>query len=153
MSYCINYDYEKTERQIRKAKPFPISCARIREKHEDIALQVGCNCKFKLPPRGYPSPILHAFRDGSSWPVPSNVLPSASIAAGHDIKHSSDIHELAARYVELKRQLAGMEKSLCRVEQEIAANLKQTGANSIETEFGLLEVRERGERVELVIKL
>jgi hypothetical protein len=34
ISNCINYDYEYTEKKIRKMKSFPISCPKIREKHE-----------------------------------------------------------------------------------------------------------------------
>jgi len=108
ISHCINYDYEHTERQIRKMKPFPISCPRIRQKHEDFALELGCNCSFKLPPKGYPSPILHVFRDGHTPTVKDNVtagFESDSKDAG------SEIGSRLRKYIELKRQLAGVRKA------------------------------------------
>ncbi len=67
ISNCINYDYDYTEKQIKKMKSYPISCYRIREKHEDFALDLGCNCSLKFPPGGYPSPVLHAFRRRNKW--------------------------------------------------------------------------------------
>lgn len=151
ISNCINYDYEYTQRQIRKRKPFPISCARIREKHESFALELGCDCTFKLPPKGYPAPILHAFKDGHTWPVSTHVAISRDVATGID-RNNNDFNELMRRYIELKRQLAGIEKSLRRIEEEMAAVMKQRGKNSVATEFGIMEMREHGNRVDWIIK-
>jgi len=151
ISNCINYDYEYTERQIRKMKPFPISCARIREKHENFALELGCDCNFKLPPKGYPAPILHALRGGHTWPAPTRVAISREVATDID-RNNNDFNELIRRYIELKRQLAGIETSLRRIEEEMAAALKQRGKTTIETGFGIIQMKERENRVDWIIK-
>ncbi len=64
----INYDYDITEKYIRKMKEYPISCPRIREVHQDLLGAVECQCEFRLPPRGYPSPILYALQAGTRPP-------------------------------------------------------------------------------------
>lgn len=61
----INYNYDITEKYIRTMKEYPISCPKIREVHEDLLGIVQCQCDFKLPPRGYPSPVLYAFQAGT----------------------------------------------------------------------------------------
>jgi len=58
MGYCLNYDRHHTQRYIDNRKESPISCARIMENFFEIA-ETFCDCKFKLPPRSYPSPVLY----------------------------------------------------------------------------------------------
>ncbi len=58
MGYCMNYDRHHTQRYIDTRKESPISCARIMENFFEIA-ESFCDCKFKLPPRSYPSPVLY----------------------------------------------------------------------------------------------
>lgn len=59
ISHCINYDYQYTQRQIERRKESPMSCAKIMENFPELAETLPCACKFKLPPRSYPSPILY----------------------------------------------------------------------------------------------
>ena len=59
ISYCINYDYHYTQRQIERRKESPISCAKIMENFSELAETLPCDCKFNLPPRSYPSPFLY----------------------------------------------------------------------------------------------
>ncbi len=59
ISYCINYDPRYTQRQIDRRKSSPISCARIMEYFPELTESLSCGCKFKLPPKSYPSPILY----------------------------------------------------------------------------------------------
>jgi len=59
ISYCINYDYQYTQKQIERRKESPMSCAKIMENFPELAEALGCGCKFKLPPRSYPSPVLY----------------------------------------------------------------------------------------------
>lgn len=59
ISYCINYDYQYTQKQIERRKDSPISCARIMENFPELAETLPCECKFHLPPRSYPSPVLY----------------------------------------------------------------------------------------------
>lgn len=59
ISFCINYDYQYTQKQIERRKESPISCARIMENFPELSETLHCDCKFKLPPRSYPSPVLY----------------------------------------------------------------------------------------------
>lgn len=153
ISNCINYDYEYTERQIRRKKSFPISCGRIKEKHESIALEVGCDCNLRLPRGGYPSPILHALQGKNAWPVSDRSLSLNTSAGPGNPESGNNITLCLRRYIELKRQLVGVEKSLSRIETEMSGIMTQMGKNCVETEFGMLERREHGLNTEWIIKL
>ena len=59
MGYCINYNQDYTERQIQRRKENPISCAKIADYFPDLVESLSCQCKFKLPSRGYPSPVMY----------------------------------------------------------------------------------------------
>ena len=59
ISYCINYDYQYTQHQIERRKENPMSCAKIMENFPELAETLPCNCKFNLPLRSYPSPVLY----------------------------------------------------------------------------------------------
>ncbi len=58
ISYCINYNYNYTQHQIERRKESPMSCAKIMENFPELAETLPCDCKFNLPPRGYPSPVI-----------------------------------------------------------------------------------------------
>jgi len=152
ISNCINYDYNFTEKKIRKIKPYPISCARIREKHEDIALELGCDCHLKIPPRGYPSPVLHAFKHGQKGWIPQP--PGGNIRTQENRDVPDGINAKLKRYIELRRHLAGIERSIRRTEEEMASYFDQTETDSISTEYGFLERRKKaGNKYEWVIRL
>lgn len=154
ISNCINYDYDFTEKQIKKIKPYPISCARIREKHEDFALDVGCDCTFKLPPKGYPSPILHAFNQPKAWPI-TEVPPlekSTEVSLEKGISRD-EINGWLKKYIELKKQLRGVEKSISRIEQEMGSCFNRLGADDVETDYGILMRRKSGDNFDWIIKL
>jgi len=59
ISHCINYDFNFTQHQIERRKENPMSCMKIMENFPELAETLPCNCKFDLPPRGYPSPVLY----------------------------------------------------------------------------------------------
>jgi hypothetical protein len=154
ISNCLNYDYEFTEKQIRKMKSYPISCARIREKHEDVALDLGCDCTFKLPRKGYPSPILHAFNQPKTWPL--NRLPGEEKSAPASWEKGisrDEINGKLRRYIELKRQLTGVEKSISRVEEEMTAYFDQLRTDNVETDYGILVRRKSGDKFDWIIRL
>ena len=152
ISNCINYDYEYTEKKIRKMKSFPISCPKIREKHEEIAMDLGCNCVFKIPQGGYPSPLLHALRQPKTWPPQS--LTAETTVARDDNAIPDDINVKLKRYIELRKQLTGVEKSIQRIEADMGSYFEKAGTDSISTEYGVLERRKKaGNKCEWVIKL
>jgi len=154
ISNCINYDYEYTEKKIRKMKSFPISCPKIREKHEDIALDLGCNCDLRIPPGGYPSPVLHAFKQPKAWPTQSSKVESTSTITQDYEAIPEDINAKLKRYIELRKQLSGVEKSIHRIEDEMSSYFDKSGTDAIATEYGILERRRKaGNKCEWIIKL
>jgi hypothetical protein len=154
ISNCINYDYDYTEKQIKKMKPYPISCYRIREKHEDFALDLGCNCSLKLPPGGYPSPVLHAFRRQNKWLFQPLSSSKGSVKEDGNKVMPDGISGKLKTYIELKKQLGGVEKSIQRIEEEMASYFDKEKTDSIATEYGLLErKRKAGDKFEWMIKL
>lgn len=153
ISNCINYDYDFTEKKIRKIKPYPISCARIKEKHEDIALNPGCNCHFKIPRGGYPSPILHAFKhEQNKW-----IQQSPNTKISMEMKNDfipDNINMKLKTYIELRKHLNGINKSIHRTEGEMASFFDHAGTDSLSTEYGLLVRRKKeGDKVEWMIRL
>ncbi|MCL0098499.1 CRISPR-associated primase-polymerase type A1 [Dehalococcoidia bacterium] len=154
ISNCVNYDYEFTEKRIKKLKSYPISCGRIREKHEDFALDLGCDCTFKLPRKGYPSPILHAFSQPKTWPLSRLPGENESAPAGWAKGISTDeINGKLRRYIELKKQLVGVEKSISRVEEEMTAYFDQLATDNVETDYGILVRRKSGDKFDWIIRL
>jgi hypothetical protein len=154
ISNCINYDYDYTEKQIKKMKSFPISCYRIREKHEDFALDIGCNCSLKFPPGGYPSPVLYAFRRQNKW-LFQPLSNSAESSVPQDNRVIPDgISAKLKTYIDLKKQLGGVEKSIQRIEEEMSSYFDKEETDSIATEYGLLErKRKEGNKIEWMIRL
>ena len=153
ISSCINYDYAFTDKRIAKVKPHPISCARIREKHESIALEVGCDCTFKLPPRGYPSPILHAFAQPKTWPIKEHSPLRLKTEAARGVGSKAEISGKLRTYIELRRQLKGVERSLARIEGEMLSYFDRLETDTVETEHGMLVRRKSGDKLEWIIKL
>lgn len=157
ISNCINYDFDYTEKQIKKMKPYPISCYRIREKHEEFALDLGCNCSLKFPSGGYPSPVLHAFKRQNKWlfqPI-SGVNGNSKKEEKEGNKASMDgISGKLKTYIDLKKQLGRVEKSIRRIEDEMSSYFDKEKTDSIATEYGLLErKRKEGNKIEWMIKL
>jgi hypothetical protein len=153
ISNCINYDYDYTEKEIRRMKSSPISCPRIKEKHEDFALDLGCNCNFRIPYKGYPSPVLHALKQPKKWPFDSSVNQK-NIEVQEKKTNPENISLALKKYIELKKQFTGMEKSIHRIEGEMSSFFDEAKTDTIITEFGLLERRRKaGDKFEFIIKL
>ncbi len=59
IGYCINYNQAYTQGQIDRRKDSPMSCPKIAEYFPELAEKPECSCKFKLPARGYPTPVMY----------------------------------------------------------------------------------------------
>ncbi len=175
IGYTINYDYDVTESYIRKMKPNPISCPKVKERHEDLGVNNRCDCNFKLPKGGYPSPILHAFkRTPKIWPPkqvakeeaekeaqPAQTLGAAEVSAVSELqaakepirKDKGELDAKVKKYIEIKRQLRGIEKSLQRIEAEMAEIFDRAGTDRMETEYGTLTRRKGKDKTEWIIDL
>jgi len=173
ISYTINYDYDVTENYIRKMKPNPISCPRVKEKHEELGVNNKCDCNFKVPKGGYPSPILHAFkRSPMVWPPtgvretakgdqPAQVPPGATEVPASEVQAEKEVagkgkeglDAKLKKYIEVKRQLRGVERSLRRIEAEMAEIFDRAGTDRIETEYGTLIRRKGKDKTEWIIEV
>ena len=47
MSFTLNYQYNATEKFIRKMPEKPISCIKLRDQYKQITAEYGCNCAVK----------------------------------------------------------------------------------------------------------
>lgn len=59
ISNCTDYDYEVTERFIRKRHDNSMSCPKVRQWLPDISRSVPCSCFFDDVPGKYPNPLRH----------------------------------------------------------------------------------------------
>lgn len=60
IQHTTNYNYRITQKWLERVKGYPISCPKIRERHNDVTPVVGCCCQFPQIKNSYPSPVLHA---------------------------------------------------------------------------------------------
>lgn len=65
MSFTINYQYNVTDKFIKRMPEKPISCIKLREDYKKITAEIGCSCTFKRIKNCYPSPVLHAISQSS----------------------------------------------------------------------------------------
>lgn len=154
ISNCINYDFDYTDKQIKRMKPYPISCYRVREKHEAFALGLGCNCSLKFPHGGYPSPVLHAFKRQNKWLFQSISGSNESAKEEENEVNPDGISGKLKTYIDLKKQLGGVQKSISRIEDEMSSYFDKEKTDRIATGYGLLErKRKEGNKIEWMIKL
>jgi predicted nucleic acid-binding Zn-ribbon protein len=96
--------------------------------------------------------VLHAFKQPKTWPPQSSKVESAITRDYEAI--SEDINAKLKRYIELKKQLTGVEKSIQRIEDEMGSYFDKEETDSITTEYGVLVRRKKaGNKCEWVIKL
>ena len=113
MSMTINYNYNTTERFIRKRPDNPISCLKLRDEYKKITAEIGCSCSFKRTKNCYPSPVLHAISLSSD--VGDVTVPtSRSLTKEHEKTVISEINihvksqEVALKILEFKKQKRGV---------------------------------------------
>jgi len=137
MSYCMNYDREVTQKWIGKRYDHAMSCGAIRDRYKELTARLGCDCKFRLPARAYPSPILHAVapdeRTRGRAVKPPSPRPSAARRAT-----PSELNALLNRYIQLRKQQKGIARALEECESKLQALFEAAGGNQIETGLGTL---------------
>jgi len=144
ISFCTNYDPNYTQQQMRKLKPSPISCPRLKEMFPQVTVSIKCNCHFgSLAKNAYPSPILWADRDyfgvaedsGTAFNVSMDQQPVETTGES-DTQNEAD--ELVKKYMNIKHNRRGIEKSMRRVEARLIEIMEMMETDSIETSFGVL---------------
>ncbi len=115
-------------------------------------MELGCNCHLKIPPKGYPSPVLHAFKQGKQGWIAQSY--EGDTRTQENKTTPGDINAKLKRYIELRRHLVGIERSIHRAEADMASYFDKTGTERISTEYGVLERRRKaGNKCEWIIRL
>lgn len=83
MSLTLNYQYNVTEKHIRKIPEKPVSCIKLRSQYKQITAEYGCSCNFKCSQNCYPSPVLHVIA------LSNDVEPNITIPTSRTINEES----------------------------------------------------------------
>ena len=158
MSMTINYNYNTTERFVRKRPDKPISCVKLREGYKKISAEIGCSCAFKRTKNCYPSPVLHAIALSSD--VGEVTVPtSRSLTKEHEktVIREINIHvksqELAQKILEFKKQKRGVEKNIKKLEKELEEIFDNANVDELEIDMGLLVRRKKENGYEWLIEV
>ena len=146
ISRCYNYRRDVTDRHLRKTPPSPISCPRVREIHAQITASVGCDCRFRLRGKGYPTPVLHALKQSEIPAFVARGRQASEKKAGEDAaeeKRSSnelrrEAEALVKKIADRKQQLRGLKASIERLRHELESLFERVGSNRIELSIGVL---------------
>jgi hypothetical protein len=144
-------------RFLARIYPHPTSCARIRQRLPELTARVGCDCRFRVPPGAYPTPVLHALGAAEVLGMGERVreaasrggLARAALAAMNEGRKElgAKASALCARLTELRRNARLLERSIAGVEAELDAVLDEAGEAPLETPSGtLMRVTENGVR-------
>lgn len=144
-------------RFIARIYPHPTSCARIRQRLPELTARVGCDCRFRVPPGAYPTPVLHALGAAEVLGMGERVrdaaakggMARAAMAAMNEGRKElgAKAAALCARLSDLRRQARVLEKTIASVEAELDGVLDEAGDAPLETPSGTLRrVEESGVR-------
>jgi len=151
MACCLNYNHGITQKHINRLLGKPISCGRLREKYQELSAALKCNCRFKLLPNTYPSPVLHAVKKGETQPIKLPVVEdSLSAKTGDDI---ALVEEILKKMQNLRKQRQGIENSVKKCEQQLSAFFDRIETDQLVIEAGTLVRKRIGEQVKWIIEI
>lgn len=144
MAYTMNYQYEVTEKFIRKVPEKPISCVKLREQYKSVTAELGCSCLFKQRKNCYPSPVLHALaqsrEDAADVTIPTS--RTLSEEKKQELTEELSIHKRAAvlvgKIVELKKQARRLDQNVRKLERELETLFDAEKIESLELDIGIL---------------
>lgn len=98
--------------------------------------------------------MLHAFRRQNKWLFQPISSKNGNAKEEGNKVIPDGISGKLKTYIDLKKQLGGVEKSIARIEEEMSSYMDKEKTDSIATEYGLLERRRKeGNKIEWMIKL
>lgn len=157
MSYTLNYQYNTTERFIRRIPDKPISCVKLREQYKQITAECGCNCDFRRSKNCYPSPVLHAILLSNDLQKDITIPTSRIVTNEKKIVDELNVHkkaqELAGKILELKKQKRSIDASVLKIEKELEKLFDLVGADCLEIELGMLVRRKKDAGYEWLIEI
>lgn len=135
-------------RMMAKMYPYPTSCGRIRQKLPELTARLGCDCRFRVTPGAYPTPLLHAVGAADIPGLGERVreaaarggVARAALAAMNEGRKELGARAaaLCARLADLRRQQRVLEKTARGVEAELDGLLEEVGDAQLETPSGTL---------------
>lgn len=159
MSFTINYQYNTTQKFIDRLPEKPISCIKLRDQYKLITAEFGCGCVFKRTKNCYPSPVIHALKNGVednrdiTLPTSRTVSASKKESVYEELNIHTKVQSLAEKIVELKKQKRGIDKSVKKVEKELCEAFDNAGVDCMEVEMGLLVRRKKDNEYEWLIEI
>lgn len=159
MEYTLNYQYNVTERYIKRLPDKPVSCIKLREQYKQVTAETGCNCNFKRTPGCYPSPVLHVIRDASHVPEGVTVPASRNVSQKEEKKISKELNihkraeEIVNKMIALRKQERGIRRAISKQEIELGKIMDDIGGDCIELEIGILRRYKNGDKCEWKVEL
>ena len=159
MSFTLNYQYNVTEKFIRKMPDKPISCVKLRDQYKQITAEYGCSCSFTKAKNCYPSPVLHAVSDAKevqadiNLPISKSVTKDKKLELIEEINIHKKVQDLAVKILDLKKQKRKLDNSVGKVEKELERIYDNAKIDSLEIEMGLLVRREKAGGYEWLIEI
>ena len=159
MSYTLNYQYNVTDRFIRKCPEKPVSCVKLREQYKRLTAEIGCSCTFKRRADCYPSPVLHAISQTSetteqiTLPVSRTLTKEKTKEVVQKLNVHSNAQTLLNRILEMKKQRRGIDLAIRNFEKELNAVFEEAGTDRLEIDMGTLVRIVKGDGTEWKIEI
>lgn len=159
MSFTLNYQYNTTEKFIRKIPEKPISCVKLREQYKKITAEFGCNCSFKRSKNCYPSPVMHAIthsndlQDDITLPTVRTIPKDKEKQVVDEINIHKKVQELAKKILEMKKQKRSLDAAIRKTEKEMENIFDNAGVDCLEIEMGMLVRRKKDDAYEWLIEI
>ena len=159
MSLTLNYQYNSTEKFIRKIPEKPISCIKLQSQYRQITAEYGCSCTFKRSKNCYPSPVLHVISLSNNIESDITIPISRTMSKENEKKviNELNIHKkaqgLAEKILSLKKQKRSLDVSVAKLEKELGNLYDSVQIDCLEIEMGMLVRRKKETGVEWVIEI
>ena len=144
MGYTLNYQYNVTDRFIRKCPEKPVSCVKLREQYKRLTAEIGCSCTFKRRADCYPSPVLHAISQTNetteqiTLPVSRTLTKEKTKEVAQKLNVHSNAQTLLNKILEMKKQRRGIDLAIRNFEKELNAVFEEAGTDRLEIDMGTL---------------
>jgi len=140
----LNYQYNVTDRFIRKCPEKPVSCVKLREQYKRLTAEIGCSCTFKRRADCYPSPVLHAISQTNetteqiTLPVSRTLTKEKTKEVAQKLNVHSNAQTLLNKILEMKKQRRGIDLAIRNFEKELNAVFEEAGTDRLEIDMGTL---------------
>ena len=159
MSLTLNYQYQITEKFIRKLPEKPISCPKLRDQYKNLTAEIGCSCNFRRSKKCYPSPVLHAvslsndLQPDVTLPTNRSIPKENEQSVVDEINIHKKAQQLATKILEMKKQKRSLDRNIARIEGELNVLFENDKIDCLEIEMGLLVRKKTEKGFEWVIEI